>query len=68
MNFWWGVFKSKEEKSSIERFIKRFEISKDEDEYKILLNDYTIPASSLALLAHAYQKSGDFEKSIAIYL
>ena len=68
MNYWWGVFKSKEEKSSIERFIKRFEISKDEDEYKMLLNDYTIPASSLTLLAHAYQKSGDFEKSIAIYL
>ena len=67
-NYWWGVFKSKEEKQSIEKFVKKFEIVTDESEYKKLLEDFSIPLESLALLAHAYSKSGDFEKAINIYL
>ena len=67
-NYWWGVFKSKEEKQSIEKFVKKFEIVTDESEYKKLLEDATIPLESLALLAHAYGKSGDYEKAINIYL
>lgn len=67
-NYWWGVFKSKEEKQSIEKFVKKFEIVTDESEYKKLLEDASIPLESLALLAHAYGKSGDYEKAINIYL
>lgn len=67
-NYWWGVFKNKEEKQSIEKFVKKFEIVTDESEYKKLLEDFSIPLESLALLAHAYSKSGDFEKAINIYL
>lgn len=67
-NYWWGVFKNKEEKESIERFVKKFEIVTDEKEYKKLLEDASIPLESLALLAHAYGKSGDYEKAINIYL
>ena len=67
-NYWWGVFKSKEEKDSIEKFVKKFEIISDEKEYKKLLQDSNIPIESLALLADAYGKSGDYEKSINIYL
>lgn len=67
-NYWWGVFKSKEEKQSIDKFVKKFEIVTDENEYKKLLEDSSIPLESLALLAHAYAKSGDFEKAINIYL
>ena len=67
-NYWWGVFKHKEEKQSIEKFVKKFEIVTDESEYKKLLEDFSIPLESLALLAHAYSKSGDFEKAINIYL
>ena len=67
-NYWWGVFKNKEEKQSIEKFVKKFEIVTDESEYKKLLEDATIPLESLALLAHAYGKSGDYEKAINIYL
>lgn len=67
-NYWWGAFKSKEEKQSIEKFVKKFEIVTDENEYKKLLEDASIPLESLALLAHAYGKSGDYEKAINIYL
>jgi len=67
-NYWWGVFKSKDEKQSIEKFVKKFEIVTDESEYKKLLEDASIPLESLALLAHAYGKSGDYEKAINIYL
>lgn len=67
-NYWWGVFKSKEEKQSIDKFVKKFEIVTDENEYKKLLDDASIPLESLALLAHAYAKSGDYEKAINIYL
>ena len=67
-NYWWGAFKNKEEKQSIEKFVKKFEIVTDENEYKKLLEDASIPLESLALLAHAYGKSGDYEKAINIYL
>lgn len=68
VNYWWGTYKSKEEKHGIEQFIKKFEIVSDEDEYKKLLKDYTVPVESLGLLAHAFTKSGDFEKAIGLYL
>lgn len=68
VNYWWGTYKSKEEKQGIEQFIKKFEILTDEDEYKKLLKDYTIPIESLGLLAHSYTKSGDYEKAIGLYL
>jgi len=68
VNYWWGTYKSKEEKHGIEEFIKRFEIVSDENEFKNLLKDKTIPIESLALLAHGYMQSGDFEKAIGLYL
>ncbi len=67
-NYWWGIFKSKEDKQSIDKFVKKFEIVTDENEYKKLLEDASIPLESLALLAHAYAKGGDYEKAINIYL
>ncbi len=68
VNYWWGAYKSKEEKAGIEDFIKRFEIVSDESEFKSLLKDKTIPLESLVLLAHGYAKSGNFEKAIGLYL
>ena len=68
VNYWWGAYKSQEEKVEIENFIKRFEIVSDEGEFKSLLKDKTIPLESLVLLAHGYGKSGDFEKAIGLYL
>ncbi|MDR1285033.1 MAG: tetratricopeptide repeat protein [Campylobacteraceae bacterium] len=68
LNYWWGIFKSKEERYSIERFMKRFEVMADADEYKKLLDEFSISSESLGLLAHSYSKSGEYEKAIGIYL
>lgn len=68
VNYWWSVFKSKEEKNSIERFIKRFEVQKERDAYKEILDSFKLSTESLALLAQTYTKSGDFETAIGIYL
>jgi tetratricopeptide (TPR) repeat protein len=68
LNYWWGVFKSKEERYNAERFIKRFEVMADADEYKKLLDEFSISSESLGLLAHSYSKSGEYEKAIGIYL
>jgi tetratricopeptide (TPR) repeat protein len=68
LNYWWGIFKGKEERYSIEQFIKRFEVMADASEYKKLLDEFSISSESLGLLAHSYSKSGEYEKSIGIYL
>ena len=68
VNYWWGVFKTKEERQSITQFIKRFEVATDDDGYKKILDEFKLSTESLGLLAHSYNKSGDFEKSISIYL
>jgi tetratricopeptide (TPR) repeat protein len=68
LNYSWGVFKSKEERYNIEQFIKRFEVMADDSEYKKLLDEFSISSESLGLLAHSYSKSGEYEKSIGIYL
>lgn len=68
VNYWWGIFKSKEERHSIAQFIKRFEVTSDEDGYKKLLDEFAVPAESLGLLAYSYGKGGDYEKAIGIYL
>lgn len=68
VNYWWGAFKSKEEKQSIKRFIKRFEIANDKETYSKLLNDFKLSTESLGLLGYSYVKSGDFETAINIYL
>jgi lipopolysaccharide biosynthesis regulator YciM len=68
LNYWWGIFKSKEERHSISQFIKRFEVMADADEYKKLLEEFNISSESLGLLAYSYSKSGEYEKAIGIYL
>jgi tetratricopeptide (TPR) repeat protein len=68
LNYWWSVFKSKEERYGIEQFIKRFEVMADANEYKKLLDEFSISSESLGLLAHTYSKSGEYEKAIGIYV
>jgi lipopolysaccharide biosynthesis regulator YciM len=67
-NYWWGTFKNDKEKNSIEQFIKKFEVVSDANEYKKLLDEFSISSESLGLLAHSFAKSGEYEKAIGIYL
>lgn len=63
----WGILKSREEKNSLARFARQFENCADE-ECLALSQAKAIPLRPLAWLALAYYKSGEYEKSIAIYL
>lgn len=67
-NYWWSIFKAKDQQHSIEKFIKRFEVAREKDAYKELLNSFKLSTDSLGLLAKSYVKSGDFETAIEIYL
>lgn len=67
-NYWWGIFKSKEEKSSIKRFLKKFDTRIDSSEYQMMLEDKNIPVETIILLALSYERVGDYEKAIGIYL
>jgi lipopolysaccharide biosynthesis regulator YciM len=63
----WGIFRKKDEKKRIERFIGDF-YKDSNDEYKELINNELLPFETLMLIAASYTKSGDFERSIDIYL
>ncbi|WP_200763132.1 tetratricopeptide repeat protein [Nitrosophilus alvini] len=65
-SYWWGIMKSKEEESELGRFLSKFEGNADKELWSPENLDDTKKA--LLLLASSFEKSGDFEKAIAIYL
>jgi len=68
VNYWWSVYKSKNEENSIQKFIDKFQIDGDKNEYKIIFEDKNLTLESIVLLAKSYKKIGEYEKSIGIYL
>jgi len=67
-SYWWSVYKHKEEKNQIKNFVKKFESNKDLLEYEIFAKDKNISLESIILIALLYEKQGDYEKAIEIYL
>lgn len=67
-SYWWGIFKSKNEKLKIKNFIQSFEHIKNKEEYAKIFQNMPVSLETMTLLALNYTKSGDFDKSIAIYL
>ena len=65
-SYWWAYYKKREEESSLSRFFKKFEESADKEIVEIEKKKDTKRA--FYLLAKAFEKSGDFEKAIAVYL
>lgn len=65
----WGIFVSKKEKKRLQSFVDKFKnktgLSK---EHERMLLEFDVSIHTLALLALAFGKSGDFDKSTAIYL
>ncbi len=61
-SYWWAVLKFKKQNSSIERFFKRFEAGVPK------AHRPKDPKEAMMLMAKAYEKSGDYEKAIALYL
>jgi tetratricopeptide (TPR) repeat protein len=67
-SYWWGLFKEKEEESSIKKFVKKFDQYDSFDDYKEIIQKKELPIESAILMALTYEKSGEFEKAIDIYL
>ncbi len=68
VNYWWSVYKNKDEEKSIQKFIKKFQIESGDNEYKIIFEDKNLTLDTIILLAKSYEKIGQYEKSIGIYL
>ncbi len=68
VNYWWGVYKNRDEEAHIQKFIKKFQIDEGDKEYRVIFEDKNLTLESIILLAKSYEKIGDYEKSIGIYL
>ncbi len=67
-NYWWSVYKNKNEESNIQKFIDKFQIDGAINEYQIIFEDKNLTLESIILLAKSYKSIGEYEKSIGIYL
>lgn len=69
LSYFWGIFSKKEEKESIEKFIKKFQTANSlSAEHQELLRNLNINAETLGILASTFVRSGDFEKAISVYI
>ncbi len=68
VSYWWAIYKSKEERNQIKKFVKKFESSKDLLEYKFVVKNENLSLESVILIALLHEKKGDYQKAIDIYL
>jgi len=66
-DYWAKYFKSKDDERDIQKFIKVYENTSDQDEYKSMILKQDLPLESIILMAMTYDKTGEYEKSIDIY-
>ena len=66
-SYWWGRYKLKVDDKTLERFASQFHKLPSEKELKSLIHGGGLSEKSWLLLAHTYEKEGDFEKAIEIY-
>lgn len=66
-SYWWGRYKLRGDERTMERFAAQFHKLPSEAELKSLIMQGGLSDKSWILLAHAYEKSGDYEKAIEIY-
>jgi tetratricopeptide (TPR) repeat protein len=67
-SYWWGIFKSKDDETNIKKFVKKFDQYNSFNDYKELIQKKDLPVESAILMALTYEKSGEYEKAIEIYL
>ncbi|MCV6607870.1 MAG: hypothetical protein OIF32_06640 [Campylobacterales bacterium] len=67
-NRWFETFKNKDEKRKISKFVKNFNLGKDTNNYKKILEGGTEAVETLALSATIRSKAGEYEEAIKIYL
>ncbi len=66
-SYWWGILKSKEEETSVNKFMKKFNQYSGFNEYKEIIQRKDLPTESAILMALTFEKSGEYEKTIEIY-
>jgi len=66
-SYWWGRYKRKEDSKHISKFLEQFRTLPSHNELKVLISSGGLSEKSWLLLANAYYKNGDYEKSIEIY-
>ncbi len=63
----WGFFKTKEEESSVNKFLKKFHQYDGFSEYKEVIKKKQLPIESSVLMALTFEKGGEYQKAIEIY-
>jgi len=67
-SYWWGVIKNREDETNIKKFVKKFDQYDSFNDYKELIQKKDLPIESAILMALTFEKSGEYEKAIEIYL
>jgi len=67
VSYWWGKYKTQKDSKHLDEFLQNFHTLPTQDELKILIHTSKLSEKSWLLLANAYYKNGDYEKSIEIY-
>ncbi len=63
----WGFFKTREEESSVNKFLKKFHQYDGFTEYKEIIQKKQLPIESSILMALTFEKGGEYQKAIEIY-
>lgn len=63
----WGFFKTREEESNVNKFLKKFHQYDGFTEYKEIIQKKQLPIESSVLMALTFEKGGEYQKAIEIY-
>ena len=66
-SYWWGRYKTKEDYKELDKFLKKFRTTPSQGELSEMITKGELSSKAWMLLAHAYYKSGEYEKTIEIY-
>ncbi len=66
-SYWFNKVKKKEDYKHLDTFLQQFQAAPSQNELKVLIAKGELSEKSWLLLADAYAKGGNYEKSIEIY-
>ena len=62
-SYWWSRYRRTQDSRHLDKFLKQFRALPSKDELKILISSGELSEKSWLLLAQAYSKNGENEKS-----
>lgn len=66
-SYWFSRYKKRENYKHLDNFLKQFHSAPSQNELKVLIAKGELSEKSWLLLANAYAKNGNYDKSIEIY-